>query len=103
LAVLGFELRVSHLQGRCCTTFTPVNFGDRVLIFAQTSLDCGVWTRGLHLEPLSALFCDGFFKMGSRELFCLGWLWTSLFKLSYIPGMTGGGHYAQIMVEMGSC
>jgi hypothetical protein len=30
----------------------------------------GVWTQGLHLEPLHQLFfVQGFFKIGSHELF----------------------------------
>jgi hypothetical protein len=30
----------------------------------------GAWTQGLHLEPLhQPYFCEGFFKIGSQELF----------------------------------
>jgi hypothetical protein len=45
----------SHLKGFTC-----------VLFFCGT----GIWTQGLHLEPLHhPYFCEGFFKIGSRELF----------------------------------
>jgi hypothetical protein len=40
--------------------------GFLVLFFCGT----GVWTQGLHFEPLhQPYFCEGFFEIGSFELF----------------------------------
>jgi hypothetical protein len=39
----------------------------------------GVWTQGLHLEPLcQPFFVKDFFKIGSSKPFSPGWLWTSI-------------------------
>jgi hypothetical protein len=59
---------------------------------------CGseVWTQGLHLEPLhQSLFVMGFVKIGSRELFCPGWLETLilLISASWVVRITGMSHW----------
>jgi hypothetical protein len=52
----------------------------------------GVWTQGLHFEPLHQLFfCDGFFKIGSCELTDPGLLriMILLISASWIAKITG--------------
>jgi hypothetical protein len=40
------------------------------VIFFSFFFSTGVWTQGLHLEPLwQSFFVKGFFKIGSLELF----------------------------------
>jgi hypothetical protein len=46
-------------------------------------LGTGAWTQGLHLEPLhQPYFCEGFFEIGSHELFPRGWLRTAILLIS---------------------
>jgi hypothetical protein len=50
------------------------------LILFIYSFGTGVWTRGLHLEPVhQPYFCDGFFE---KKLFAQGWLRTSILLIS---------------------
>jgi hypothetical protein len=43
----------------------------------------GTWTQGIHREPLcQPLFVMGFIGIGSRKLFCQGWLPTMILFLS---------------------
>jgi hypothetical protein len=42
-------------------------------------LPCGIWTQGLHLEPLHQHFVVlGIFEIGFLKLFAQGWLWTAI-------------------------
>jgi hypothetical protein len=56
----------------------------------------GVWTQGLHLEPLhQPFFVKRFFEIGSCELFIyLGWLQTAilLISASWVARITGVSH-----------
>jgi hypothetical protein len=58
----------------------------------------GVWTQGLHLEPLHQPFCVCvwwvFFKIGSLETVCPGWLWTLilLISASWVARITDVSH-----------
>jgi hypothetical protein len=51
----------------------------------------GVWTQGLHLEPLhQPFFKMGFFEIGSWELFAWGWFQTAiLIAASWVARITG--------------
>jgi hypothetical protein len=43
----------------------------------------GVWTQGLHLEPLhQPFFVMDFFWDRVSWTICLGWLWTSILPIS---------------------
>jgi hypothetical protein len=94
--VLGFELRVSHLLGRCSTTWaiSPAIFfvmgffeigSHKLFGFEPQSswsllffCGTGVWTQGLYLESLlQPFFIMGFFEIVSPAIFP-GWLWTSI-------------------------
>jgi hypothetical protein len=55
----------------------------------------GVWTQGLHLEPLHHPFSvKGFFEKGSHELFHRDWLSTSILLISdsWVARITGMSH-----------
>jgi hypothetical protein len=74
------------------------------------------WTQGLHFEPLHqpppfsfihmciqhlghfsppALFCEGFFEIGSHRTICLGWLRTTILLIcaSWVARITGASHW----------
>jgi hypothetical protein len=65
------------IQGLFHLSHTPNCFGFCLFVHFWGN---GVWTQGLHFEPLhQPFFVKGFFEIGSRELFA--WasfeLWSS--------------------------
>jgi hypothetical protein len=55
----------------------------------------GVWTQGLHLEPLhQPFFCDGIFQDRVSWTICLDWFWTVilLISASCVARITGVSH-----------
>jgi hypothetical protein len=73
------------------------------LVFLLLFCSTGVWTQGLHLEPLHQPFSVmGFFRIGSHELFCLVWLQTMILLISAtcVTRTTGVSH--QHLAEMSS-
>jgi hypothetical protein len=57
----------------------------------------GVWTYGLHLEPLyQSYICAGYFQDRVSKTICLGWPRTMilLISASWVAKMTGVSHLA---------
>jgi hypothetical protein len=54
----------------------------------------GVWTQGLHPDPLQqSFFVMGFFEIGSPRTICLGWLRTTiLISASWVARITNVSH-----------
>jgi hypothetical protein len=60
----------------------------------------GVWTQGLHLEPLhQLLFVVDYFQDRVSGTVCMGWLWTMilLISASWVVRITAFSHSAQGM------
>jgi hypothetical protein len=61
-------------------------FSHHVFLFSFFFLffySTGVWTQGLHLEPLYQLFfCDGFFLRLGLENYLPGLAWTLILQIS---------------------
>jgi hypothetical protein len=66
LMVLGFELRVLNVLGRCSTTWAT----------------------------LSTLFCIGYFQHRVLQTICLGWLWVVILVIcvSWVARFIGMSH-----------
>jgi hypothetical protein len=58
LVALGFELRASHLLGRCCTAWDtpPVHFALVILEMVVSQIIHPKWLRTLILDPWSSQF-----------------------------------------------
>jgi hypothetical protein len=66
------------------------------------SFDTGVWTQGLHLDPLhQPFFCDGFFWDRVSRTICLGWLQTTILLIpaSWVARITGMSYQHQAIVN----
>jgi energy-coupling factor transporter transmembrane protein EcfT len=66
-----------------------------IFCFVLFFCDVGIWTEGLHLVPLhQPYFHDGFFEIGSLELFDRDWLGTVilLISASWVARITGMSH-----------
>jgi hypothetical protein len=99
LAILGFELRASHLLGRHCITWaTPLALfalviGDRLLFFFLPWL---VWIPTSYFTLPTVAGNDrcttmprfSSIEVGSHEWFCLE-PWSSWSQLLNLPGETG--------------
>jgi hypothetical protein len=77
-----------------CILIRIFYFRQLLLVSLSLSLFGGVWSQGLHLEPLHQPFFVNFFffcKIGSHELFAWGWLQTTilLISASWVGRITG--------------
>jgi hypothetical protein len=58
-------------------------YAFHVFVLVPFFCDTGVWTQGLHLEPLQqSFFVKRFFETGSHKLFARGWLQTMILLIS---------------------
>jgi hypothetical protein len=79
LILLGSTLWNWHYFINCLNTHKHPN----MFVFFSPLGSTGVWTRGLHPEPLhQPIFVMGFFQDRVSWSICLGWLWTKIIPIS---------------------
>jgi hypothetical protein len=104
LAVVGFALGLYHLS-HTSSVFLLWYFGDRVLLFAQVSLDHDppILLIPLLLGWQACTTMPSFFLLRwcLTNFFCSSWSGTARYQSPAEIGMTGACYQAHLLVEMG--